>query len=789
MNKSHSLPNRWLEFSRKHSLLTVVFVLLGLIVCMFADVLFTSKQIVLSNNGADLSAQFIYWRDFGVSQIKQGNLPLWNPHIFCGAPYMGGFQSALFYPPNLIYLVLPLARAINLSIIIHVFLGGLFMYLWTAYRKLHPLACLVAAVLFMFCGPHFLHIFAGHLPNLCTLVWVPLLFLGIDGFFEKRSFGFWLLGTFAITMMLLAGHPQYVFYTAVACAIYCGLCFVKAKNRLVLLFGFAMMGVCACGLSAVQLFTGMDAAGQSLRSAGLSYEFASKFSFHPENLITFISPYFLGNIMNLPYWGQDNLWELNAFVGLTALIMALYGAVAGERRIRRFSIAVAAFMLLFALGAYTPLFKVLYNWVPGFDKFRGNSKFILQAAVFIIMLTAVGFDRLLKSPPLRKRFVIVVLLLGIFVGILGLAILNSAETAGTDSIWYQFVLSVQRQTGADFVIFIRDPDQLVMSTADFAAKGLFIASAISIAVCILILLRKRTTKVVYVIAFLAVVEIFVFARTLRPTFNMELSRLSEVKQFIEKNPGDYRVLNGLYFNSGMSIGANDIWGYDPGLLRRYGEFIAFTQGTDPDEASQNVKFTNADPLYKMLRLRYAFVPQGTQVRVEPFTDVMGRLELIGSYKVISERDQIFEAMSSDDFDPGQKVILEEEPNPAPAGAKPKGIVSILDSSTDHMTIQADLETAGVLLITDNYSKGWRVKPLAGCSQDSYQLLPANYILMAVPLGPGHHLLRLEYLPRAFQIGKWVSVVSVAIYILLLLWFWRLQIKTGLATAKRVLPKR
>ena len=42
------------------------------------------------------------------------------------------------------------------------------------YRQLLQAACL-AGTLAMFCGAHFLHVYAGHLPNLCTMVWVPRL--------------------------------------------------------------------------------------------------------------------------------------------------------------------------------------------------------------------------------------------------------------------------------------------------------------------------------------------------------------------------------------------------------------------------------------------------------------------------------------------------------------------------------------------------------------------------------------------------------------------------------------
>src|SRR5262249_58933161 len=69
-------------------------------------------------------------------------------------------------------------------------------------------------------------------------------------------------------------------------------------------------------------------------------------------------------------------------------------------------------LLLLALGSHTPLFRILYDWVPGFAKFRGMSKFTWQAELFLVMLAASGFDRLLRERHADGRFVA-----GVFVAV------------------------------------------------------------------------------------------------------------------------------------------------------------------------------------------------------------------------------------------------------------------------------------------------------------------------------------------------------------------------------------
>jgi hypothetical protein len=81
--------------------------LLVLTLAMFFDVLFLPGDTVLSNARTDLASQFVHWRGFGFGEMSRGNLPLWNPHVYGGAPFLAGFQSALLYPLNVLYLVLP----------------------------------------------------------------------------------------------------------------------------------------------------------------------------------------------------------------------------------------------------------------------------------------------------------------------------------------------------------------------------------------------------------------------------------------------------------------------------------------------------------------------------------------------------------------------------------------------------------------------------------------------------------------------------------------------------------
>src|SRR5437667_3164923 len=204
----------------RRSTIVSLILLLAVALAMFADLLFAGATRVLGHPGSDMFLQYFAWREFGFRELAKGNLALWNPHIFSGAPFFGAMQSALLYPPNWLFLALPLPLATNWSIALSVWLLGAFMYLWAWRRGLHPFAAFVSAALLMFCAPYFLHVPAGHLNILCAIPWIPLLFLAIEEWLASRRLAWCLIGMLTVSMQILSGHPQYVYFTALAAGGY-----------------------------------------------------------------------------------------------------------------------------------------------------------------------------------------------------------------------------------------------------------------------------------------------------------------------------------------------------------------------------------------------------------------------------------------------------------------------------------------------------------------------------------------------------------------------------------------
>ena len=512
---------------------------------------------------------------------------------------MGGFQAALLYPPNWIYLILPLAKAINCEIALHVFLLGLFTALWVDRSQLRTLAALFAGSVAMFSGAFFLQVMAGHLAELDSMAWVPLILLALDGLLEEPGAKWVLVAMLAVAMQLMAGHPQVVFSTVVTCGLYGGLRLIRSPRPLRTVLAAVAAAAGAALIDATQIWTGLQAAGEGARQGGLSFAFAGSFSFPPGNFITLLVPFFFGNVTSYPYWGRWWLWEVCLFVGLTGLTMAAIGT-STKLPNNRIRIAMVFVLLWIAIGRYSPLFWVLYHYVPGFSYFRVPAMFGFEATLFLAMLAGLGADRVLGSPRGAKGTAMALL-----IGAIGLAALGAGLLRGVSG--WSAMLRAIGASGQSFA-----PPQyysdvgFIEAARRFAASRCLIAATVLLILAALFLLRASRPAAAYALVIFGLAEGFAFARTSVSTFPLASRVPAAVRQYLDAHPGDYRTL-GLE-NSAIAIGANDIWGYDPVVPGRYGQLVRYSQDGKPDESGTDLNFRNVrNPLLRLFGLRFVFL--------------------------------------------------------------------------------------------------------------------------------------------------------------------------------------
>ncbi|RPJ47389.1 MAG: hypothetical protein EHM19_03045, partial [Candidatus Latescibacterota bacterium] len=251
--------------ARRSDLLAAAFLLL-LSLFFFRDVLFGENALVTSNMSRwlpwrasasiedlrrpgfrDDAAETYYPRRFlSWSELREGRIPLWNPYILCGTPHLADFQSAVFHPANLLLYPFDLLRATGAFVVLHLFLGALFMHLLLRSFGIGTAASLIGALSFYF-NSYFVT-YLGHPPHIATGCWLPLLFLLVKRSMDGRG-GLWLPP--AIALAALGGFPQTLLYGILAALGYAVWLWVRGRRegragglaRLALFAGLLVLGI------------------------------------------------------------------------------------------------------------------------------------------------------------------------------------------------------------------------------------------------------------------------------------------------------------------------------------------------------------------------------------------------------------------------------------------------------------------------------------------------------------------------------------------------------------------
>ncbi len=327
-----------------------------------------------------------YW-EAAAEALRNGRIPLWNPDLFMGAPFLANSQVGFFYPLNWpVWLLLPTPYAVSASIVVHVMIAGWGAYL--AGRRallLSREAAWLTAVLFALGG--YLTAQVEHVNQLQGLAWLPWFFVVVGtARLETRDWRLVLRRGTAVALLfslqLLAGHTQTAFITGVAIGIYLLADSPRFTFR-VSRFTSLLLGVLlALLVTAVQLLPTLELTRLSSRQGGLLVNEVLSFSLHP----------LLVSRSLLPAYGQSLFTEYVAFLPLTALVLATIGAWQWRQQAAvRPYIILSGMGFLLALGRFTPLYWLLAR-LPGFDLFRVPARWLVLYAWGMAMLAGVGWD-------------------------------------------------------------------------------------------------------------------------------------------------------------------------------------------------------------------------------------------------------------------------------------------------------------------------------------------------------------------------------------------------------------
>jgi len=370
------------------------------------------------------------FREFAASVLRDtGSFPLWNPYLFGGMPYVAAMHGDIFYPTFLLRMILPTDVAMTWGFIIHVFLAGLFTFVFLRSLGLGFFGSLIGGLAYMMSGNVAGLVSPGHDGKLFISALLPMaLFLVVRGVRDGRH---WAWGALAITVGLavLSPHPQLLQYMLlVSGSLGLFLAFadtgggVLPRTTALRRLGAAAAAVIVGGaMGAIQYLPVREYVPWSPRALGKGWEAATSYSMPPEEMVNFWVPQFSGILDR--YWG-DNLIHLHSeYLGVAAILLAALafarGRPAANRKLLWFFTGVTVIAVLWALGGNTPFYRLVYAIVPGTKFFRAPSTMLYVVSFGVAVLAAFGAERAVHRDVGRRY------LIGWAVAVLGIGVIGA----------------------------------------------------------------------------------------------------------------------------------------------------------------------------------------------------------------------------------------------------------------------------------------------------------------------------------------------------------------------------
>ena len=734
-------------------------------IILFAPIIFAGKALVWGT----VSTQFIPWWDFAWDTLLQGQIPLWNPWVGMGAPMVGNYQSAIFYPPYWILLSLYAIAGIKLMswgvtivVVFHLIWSGLGVAKLLEELELSKLAQIVGGLAFSLSG--YLVARSSFLSINAAVAWLPWILLYSLRLANRKEHAFWALSA-VIALQLLAGHAQTAWYSILLGGIWILFLAVKdyiEKNKIrniwQSIYKYILAGLLSAGISAIQLVPTLEYLIQSQRSGEYGFAEAMTYSFWPWRFLTLIVPNLFGNPAAGNYWGYGNYWEDAVYVGLLPLLIATGVVIraffvkrkyyaqkptASNRELVIFLSGIIFVSFLLALGDNTKLFPFLYRHVPTFEFFQAPTRYSIWAEISLAILAGIGIDQLAQVAGKRKYWI-------------RLAAVGCIGVIGGSLIGWKFLTDVK--------------------TTFFIPVGL--AGIFGLGTALLILFQPDKDQELNYKVWSGIIVILIAADLIVAGWGL--------------NPGVGIGFYDVAMNEGSGTRTYMTSDLEYNLkFGKYFRFESFSPEVSWEEMHQDLLpnlpvlqrmelVNNFDPLvpsrfqtwlseYEELDDLYQHPMTGLMNIGQIISEVDGKINKVdirldGSFSEVRINDLVEIAKNDQEalgiiidekFDLSRGLILSSMPGIVEKKCQKgsAGFVSVDEKAPGYIKIKYDLDKDGWLIWSQSWYPGW-VAVIDG--KQEVEVNRANYLFQAVCVPGGEHIVEIIYRPSSFYVGAGIT---------------------------------
>jgi hypothetical protein len=789
-----------ISLPRKYEHLIFVLLLIASFVVFFHEALLQKKVFIATDNIASQS-----YGPYVEEVTKEGEFPLWIPYIFGGMP---GFATLAFGAErtyDITYLIfqwtMQTFRAILggsdvFRVVFYHLLLALSLYAFIYYKTRNAAVSFFASVSFSFGMAVIIWIMAAHNIKALSFAVFPMVLLFAEEFRVRIKAWHILALVLILHIGFAASHIQMLFYVFFGLGIYYLFNLIRSLTAKEPIFPLLRSGflIATCAVFAFLMMSdryfatweynkysirGVGPISETATTAarsdgGLDYDYATGWSFSPQEISTFLVPSFYGfgnqtyrgpltnnqSVLVNTYFGQMPFTEQPMYMGILLFVFGIVGMVMYRKdRFVQYLIVLAAISLLISFGRNFPVaYDLMYHYFPFFDKFRVPSMILILLHTSLAISAAYAVAGLLGNNGGNRTYTTLLWLKRGLVIAGALFLISIVGRGAFESAYIGLIQSSGKQVPQQLYSWIYDK---MMNDLSFnlgvllAAMGLFWAA------------RTKGIAPLLIVAALTFVSLADLWRiAYRPmhyqdrTAWEQVYRPGDAVRFIqEQNEIEPFRVTRIEQNRPLTDNRlayhllQDIHGYHPAKLRVYQDMMDVAGITNPAVWNiLNVKYVISDRMYEQDFLRPVF--DGEQKVMENINR-MPRAWFAGSVEH-SEPLNILQSIGAGAFDPRSVAYVE---SPLEVQIDPPGETSgaeIVHYSPHRIGLSVRSEGTQFLVVSETYyPAGWTAR----LNGNVIPIVKANYFQRGFVVPPGEHTLEMTFTSHTYETGRLIVLLT------------------------------
>ncbi len=739
-----------------------------------------------------------------------GEKALWNPYVFGGMPRYHRYGTAV---GSLDTLYRSIGSILDWRVAF-LWLGMIGVFLLVKYLGFSNMVGIITGFAFAVM-PHFQAlIVVGHDSKLRAIMWIPFVLLTFLMFTKRRDIFSVLLFSLVFTLQFRTQHYQIIFYTLLL-LLFTGIgTYIKLmidkrwteflKGNLLLLGSIALFLVMvAHPFLSIREYTPHSTRGgnavnlqqqnEQRQSGGVSFEYATNWSFSVPELYDLIIPKFHGGTSQelytgdsvpafqnrqIPaYWGDKPFTQSYEYMGILLVMLAVFGMVFQWKHPLVKSLTfLTLFALLLSLGSnFEAFYRIFFYNLPYFDTFRAPVMILTLIMFNVAILGAIGLHSLIQMNISKKvnqqRFYIIA---GVFALLILIPLLLGSNFAlSKPGEAQQYIQQYGEGQATQLVEMLRMARLDIMQASATRTLIFFILFSATI----FVLMKSYINRGVFLlITFILIgLDLGILSNsflqgqfTNETRMEQQLYGRNSLDQFLESEDSLFRVAplaSSLTNNTRWSYYYQSIGGYSAAKLQVIQDIIenniyVNTQGDLP----YNLQ------VLSMLDAQYLVTPRPFDTeQVNPVqqeeqqgfwllenTAATGRAFFADTILTIPDGKKRLRFMNSTQFDASRMAILEQSPDrkiQRPENAS----VSIEIYNPDEIILNYSSDSDGLLVLSEiYYPHGWSAQLEDG---SSLEIMKTNHLIRSMFVPAGEHTITMEFHPDSYYLGTTISWIG------------------------------